>query len=119
MKLRYMVDCVLRHDKKGKPSYAPVGVWVQGPGPGLDIEMFYIEGDDSAILARKDEANWVINRLVERDVVTLPDGFLDYHRQTRSPYDGTFLEIVESEFTSLDTCGASILKSLSQKKVQS
>lgn len=93
MKLRYMVDCVLRHDEKGQPWYEPVGVWVQGPGPGLDIEMFYIDSNDPAVLVRKDEANWVLNRLVEADATSLPEDFLEYHRQTCSPYTGIFLEI--------------------------
>jgi hypothetical protein len=92
MKLRYMVDCVLRHDEKGQPWYEPVGVWVQGPGPGLDIEMFYIDSNDPAVLARKDEANLVLNRLVEADVTSLPEDFLEYHRRTRSPYNGMFSE---------------------------
>ncbi len=96
MKLRYMVDCVLRHDEKGQTWYEPVGVWVQGPGQGLDIEMFYVESDDPAILARKEEANWVLNRLVEDDITSLPENFLEYHRRTRSAYDGIFLEMVET-----------------------
>lgn len=96
MKLRYMVDCVLRHDEKGQPRYEPVGVWVQGPGPGLDIEMFYIESNDPAVLARKEEANWVLNRLVEADITNLPEDFLEYHRHTQSIYDGVFGQILDS-----------------------
>ncbi len=92
MKLRYMIDMILREDKSGQPSYEPVGVWVQGPGPGLDIEMFYIDSHDPKVLARKDEANWVINRLVENDATGLPDDFLEYHRRSRSVYEGTFSE---------------------------
>lgn len=95
MKLRYMVDCVLRHDEKGQPWYEPVGVWVQGHGPGLDIEMFYIESNDPAVLARKDEANWVLNRLVEADVTSLPEDFLEYHRRTMSPYCGLFIDVTD------------------------
>jgi hypothetical protein len=58
--------------------------------------MFYIDSRNPAVLARKDEANWVFNRLVEADVTSLPDDFLEYHRQTRSPYDGVFLETMEA-----------------------
>lgn len=105
MKLRYMVDCVLRHDENGRPWYEPVGVWVQGPGPGLDIEMFYIDSRDPAVLARKDEANWVLNRIVEVNITSLPDGFLEYHRQTRSVYEGAFTQIIETtEFQSSQDC---------------
>lgn len=32
MKLRYMIDMILREGKGGQPVYEPVGVWVQGPG---------------------------------------------------------------------------------------
>ena len=96
MKLRYMIDMILREDKNGQPVYEPVGVWVQGPGPGLDIEMFYIDSRDPLVLARKEEANWVINRLVENDVTTLPDDFLEFHRQSRSPYDVIFTEAAET-----------------------
>lgn len=111
MKLRYMVDCVLRHDEKGQPWYEPVGVWVQGPGPGLDIEMFYIDSNDPAVLARKDEANWVLNRLVEADITNQPEDLLKYHRDTQSPYEGGRGPIVETEiFTTPDQCGRSILK---------
>ncbi len=116
MKLRYMVDCVLRHGEHGKPWYEPIGVWVQGPGPGLDIEMFYIDSRDPAVLARKDEANWVLNRLVEADITSLPDDFLEYHRQTRSPYDGAFLDVATLESPSLESCASSILRGFSPKK---
>lgn len=110
MKLRYMVDCVLRHDEKGQPWYEPVGVWVQGPGPGLDIEMFYIDSNDPAVLARKDEANWVLNRLVEADATSLPEDFLEYHRQTRSPYDGSSGPIVDATgFDIIGQCAAIII----------
>ena len=101
MKLRYMVDCVLRHDEKGQPWYEPVGVWIQGPGPGLDIEMLYIDSNDPAVLSRKDEANWVLNRLVEADATSLPEDFLEYHRRTRSPYDGKFLQATSGDNHSL------------------
>ena len=96
MKLRYMIDMILREDKNGQPVYEPVGVWVQGPGPGLDIEMFYIDSPDSLVLARKEEANWVINRLIENGVTSLADDFLEYHRQSRSSYDGAFTEAAET-----------------------
>jgi len=117
MKQRYMIDMILRDDKSGQPVYEPVGVWVQGSGPGLDIEMFYIDSRDAKVLARKEEADWVINRLVENDITSLPEDFLEYHRQSRSPYDGAFSEIVETErFPSLEACGLAILNTLPTKK---
>jgi len=117
MKLRYMIDMILREDKDGQPLYEPVGVWVQGPGPGLDIEMFYLDSRDPKVLARKEEADWVINHLVENDATSLPDDFLEYHRQSRSPYDGAFTEPAETErFASFEACGLAILDTLPRKK---
>ena len=111
MKLRYMIDSILADPSK--PEYHPVGVWVQGFGAGLDIEMFYLDSNDPAILDRQEAADWVINRLVENEVRTLPDDFLEYHRQQRSPYDGTFSEIFETvEYPSFNACGAAILASI-------
>ena len=117
MKLRYMIDMILREGKGGQPVYEPVGVWVQGPGPGLDIEMFYLDSRDPKVLVRKEEADWVINRLVENDATSLPGDFLEYHRQSRSPYDGDFTEPAETErFASLEACGLVILDTLPRKK---
>lgn len=111
MKLRYMIDYVLRDSDK--PMYEPVGVWVQGPGPGLDVEMFYIESKDALVAERKDEAMWVINRLVEYELTSLPEDFLEYHKASRSAYDGHFGEIVETEdFESIQECGQAVLKKI-------
>lgn len=92
MKLRYMVHYALR-DREKNPHYEPIGVWVRGPGPGLDIVMEYLPGNEDA----QEEADWVINRLVERDIKALPEDFLEYHRTTMSPYSGMFGEIAETE----------------------
>jgi len=117
MKLRYMIDMVLREGKGETPVYEPVGVWVQGPGPGLDIEMFYLDSRDPKVLVRKEEADWVIIRLVENDVTSLPDDLLEYHRQSRTSYDGAFTEPAETErFASLEACGLAILDTLPRKK---
>lgn len=117
MKLRYMTDMILREDKGGHPVYEPVGVWVQGPGPGLDIEMFYAESRDPQVLARKEEADGVINRLVEHEIANLPEDFLEYHRQSRTPYDGAFSEIRETErFSSAQACGRAVLDTFLLKK---
>lgn len=111
MKFRYMVDCALRYDEHGRPWYEPVGVWVQGPGPGLDIEMFYNDSRDPAVLARKDEANWVLNRLVEADITSLPDDFLEYHQQTLSPYHGIHGPLMETdEFSNMYECARAALR---------
>jgi len=113
MKLRYMVDCILRENESGQPTYEPVGVWVQGQGPGLDVEMYYIDSRNPKVLERKDEANWVLNRLVENDITSLPEDFLEYHSQSRSPYDGTFLAIVQTEaYRCSQDCARAVLNDL-------
>lgn len=62
---------------------------------------------------RKDEAAWVVNRLVEVGATSLPADFLEYHRLSRSPYDGVFSEITETgEYPSLDACGKAVLARL-------
>ena len=109
MRLRYFIDSVIR-DRAGSPHYEPVGVWVQGPGPGLDIVMEYLESDDPVVLEAREEADWVINRLVENGVRELPADFLEYHRQTLSPYRGSRSAIVTTdEYLSAEACAAKIL----------
>ena len=113
MKLRYVIDSILVDPKAAVPEYRPVGVWVQGPGPGLDIEMFYPNNSRGDIQDRREQAHWIINRLVESDALTIPDDFLEYHRQSRSPYDGVFSEQVETgEYPSVNACGLAVLQFL-------
>ncbi|MGI6459930.1 MAG: hypothetical protein ACOX5J_07510 [Candidatus Hydrogenedentales bacterium] len=110
MKLRYMIDSILVDRKASIPEYVPVGVWVQGPGPGLDLEMYYLNRGPNGLVDRKDEAAWVVNRLVEAGATSLPADFLEYHRLSRTPYDGVFSEITETEeYPSLDACGKAVL----------
>ena len=113
MKLRYMIDSIMADRQATVPEYVPVGVWVQGPGPGLDVEMYYLDRGPNGLADRKDEAAWVVNRLVEAGATSLPADFLEYHRLSRSPYDGVFSEITESdEYPFLDACGKAVLARL-------
>lgn len=108
MKLRYMIEYALR-DRETNPHYEPVGVWVQGPGPGLDIVMEYMPGNEKA----QDEADWIINWLVESNIKSLPEDFLEYHRATMPPYLGMRGEIVETEvYTMAEGCVAGVLRTL-------
>ncbi len=112
MRLRYMIEYALR-DRDTNPRYEPIGVWVQGPGPGLDVEMAYLPGNEEY----QEEADWVINRLVENDVKSLRDDFLEYHRCTMSPYLGMRGEIVETEeFSTSEECMASVLEKMSHRE---
>ncbi|MBI2842698.1 MAG: hypothetical protein HYX78_04800 [Armatimonadetes bacterium] len=108
MRLRYMIEHALR-DRDMNPRYEPIGVWVQGSGPGLDIVMEYLPGNEDA----QEEADWVINRLVENDIRSLPGDFLEYHRSTMSPYRGMRGEIVETEeYATAEECAARVLSGL-------
>ena len=105
MKLKYMIEYALR-DRNRAPRYEPIGVWVQGPGPGLDLVIEFLPGNAEA----EEEAQWVINRLVEQGVRSLGDDFLEYHRRTFSPYRGMRGSVVETEeFPSAETCAKSQL----------
>ncbi len=87
------------------PHYEPIGVWVRGPGPGLDIEMAYLPGNEKY----QEEADWAINRLVENDIKSLPDDFPEYHRSTLSPYRGMRGETVETEeYASAKECAVAL-----------
>lgn len=100
MRLRYMIEYALR-DRDTNPHYKPIGVWVQGPGLGLDIVMGYLPGNEEF----QEDADWIINRLVENDVKSLPEDFLEYHRATMSLYRGMRGEIVETEeFATAEQC---------------
>ncbi len=108
MKLRYMIEYALR-DRIRDPHYEPIGVWVQGPGPGLDLVIKYFPGNQEA----QEEADWVINRLVEAGVKSLPEDFLAYHQKTLSPYKGMRGPIVEiEELASAEAFAAAKLRSL-------
>ena len=105
MKLRYFIES--RLVTLDPPKYVPAGVWVQGPGPGLDVVMEYLPGNEEFA----EDADWVLNRLVEGDVKNLQPDFLDYHRGTMSPYRGVRSEIVETEeFGGAEECAAVILR---------
>lgn len=112
MHLRYFIDSIIR-DRDNNPHYEPVGVWVQGPGPGLDIVMEYIESEDPGVLEAREEADWVINRLVENSVRELPADFLEYHRQTLSSYRGSRGAVTETkEFKTSEECARITLSQL-------
>ncbi len=105
MKLRYMIEYGLQ-DRIREPRYDPIGVWVQGPGPGLDLVIEFLPDHAEA----QEDTEWVINRLVENDVRSLPEDFLDYHQATLSPYRGMRGVVIETdEYPSAETCAKSVL----------
>lgn len=113
MKLRYMIEYALR-DSIRKHLYKPVGVWVQGPGTGIDLVVEFLPGNTEA----REEADWIINRLVENDVRTLPEDFLTYHQSTLSPYRGMRGPVTETEeYLSLPICATAILDRIASGRI--
>lgn len=91
------------------PSYEPIGVWVQGPGPGLDLVVEFLPGNEEA----EENAMWVINRLVEAGVKSLQPDLLEYHMATLSPYHGIRGSIEEAdEYPEGQACATAILDGL-------
>jgi len=104
MKLKYLIEYALR-DRIQEPRFEPVGVWVQGPGPGLDLVIEYLPGNADAA----EEAQWVINRLVEQGVRSLPDDFFSHHQGTLSQYRGMRGRVIQTvEYPSAEACARSI-----------
>ena len=69
-------------------EYKEIGLWtVPFDRMSLEIEI------DDAFPEEQDEANWIINRLVEADSFPLPDDFLEHWQDSLSPYDGMMGEI--------------------------
>ena len=107
MKLRYTIEYALR-DRIREPRYDPIGVWVQGPASGLDLVIEFLPGHAEA----QENAEWVVNRLVENDVRSLPEGFLNY-QATLSPYRGMRGAPVEKDdFPSAEVCAQSVLEGI-------
>jgi len=78
LKLRFFID--YRYDEAFK-YFRPIGVWMHNPADG-DVDIYYEDPE----CPESDEANWILNRLVEGGLKT-PDDFLDYHQQ-RAGYRG-------------------------------
>ena len=73
-------------------EYKKIGVWTM-PFDRMSLE---IEIDD-AYEEEQEEANWILNRLVEADSFPLPKDFLEYWQQQMSPYDGMMGKIESLE----------------------
>ncbi len=109
MKIKYMIDFVYdgtRFDK-GLDPYVPAGVWVVTP-TGFDFG--YLPGFEE----REDEVNWMLNDWVEQGIKPwLNEGFLEYWQESRSPYRGTFGDIVETDrYENASKCIEAVLDTL-------
>lgn len=108
MKLKYMIEYALRDRIRG-PRYEPIGVWAQGPGPGLDLVIEFLPGNADA----EEDAQWIVNRLVEQGVRSLPDDFLAYHQGSLSQYRGMRGPVLETDkHSSAEACAKAALSNL-------
>lgn len=64
-------------------EYKKIGVWTM-PADRMSLEIEI----DERYPEEKEEANWIINRLVESDAFPLTEDFLEYWQQQLSPYEG-------------------------------
>ena len=66
----------------------------------------------------REEAEWIVNRLVENEVRTLPDDFLAYHQATLSPYRGMRGPVVETdEYPSAEACARAVLDKIHSGRI--
>lgn len=114
MQIRYFIEYKLQQDPvDGHHYYHPIGVWAQGPGPGLDICMQYLPGYEE----EQWRADSIINDLVERGVRSLPDDFLDDWRERMPLYRGDRGEIkVDGVSISLEIFSAIILQTIHSRR---
>jgi hypothetical protein len=110
MKFHYMIEYKLVGGE-----YRPIGVWCLGDGPGLDFEIRMLpEYPDE-----QEEADWIINRIVESGVTHLDRSLLEYHQQTISPYVGMRSKIVETDaYPNRDALFADLLKRVREGKIR-
>jgi len=85
--MRYFID--YRFDESTE-AFQPIGIWMHNPVDG-DVDMYYADPD----CHEADEANWILNRLVEAGLKT-PPYFLDFHQQ-RAGYHGMRGSVLEVE----------------------
>jgi len=110
MTFLYMVEYKLVGE-----AYVPIGVWCVGDSPGLDVEIRMLPGHAE----EQEEADWVINRLVENGVEHVGREFLEHHRDTLSPYSGMRSEIVETDrYPSREALFADLFKQIRDGRIR-
>jgi uncharacterized beta-barrel protein YwiB (DUF1934 family) len=107
MKIRYMIDAVLKDQDIKAMEYEAVGVWLQA---GNTVAIHYL--DKGA--GRKQEADQILLRMRQAGVTELPQDFLEHWQAQRSIYEGAFSKIEETtEFQSLEEAAKKILTEIS------
>ena len=110
MKFLYMVEYKLVGD-----AYVPIGVWCVGDSPGLDVEIRILPG----YAEEQEEADWVINRLVENGVEHVGREFLEYHQETLSPYRGMRSKVFETDkYPTRDALFADLFKQMQAGRIR-
>jgi len=99
----------------GQPEYRAIGVWCVGKSGGLDVEIRMLPGH----AGEQEEADWVINRLVESGVERVGREFLEHHQETLSPYRGMRSEIVEIDrYPSREALFADLFKQIREGRIR-
>ena len=110
MTFLYMVEYKLVGD-----AYVPIGVWCVGDSPGLDVEIRMLPGHAD----EQEEADWVINRLVENGVEHVGREFLVYHQETLSPYRGMRSKVFETdEYPTREALFADLFKQIQERRIR-
>lgn len=95
MKIEYCIEFALKQDlSDGHHYYAPIGVWAHGlDQPGFSLDYGFLESEPDA----DERANWVINNLVDSELQTLPDGWLQHYIDTMPIMQGDCSPIYVTE----------------------
>ncbi len=98
-----------------QPEYRAIGVWCVGEGPGLDVEIRMLPGHPE----EQEEADWVINRLVENGVEHVGREFLEYHQETLSPYRGMRSKVFETDkYPSREALFADLFRQIQEGRIK-
>ena len=91
-------------------EYIPIGVWVQGPGPGIDLLIKFLPGNKE----QEDNTKAMLKRMRDYGTKNLANDFLEAHRESLSPYRGLRVgPINTSEYASKEACATAILDQIS------
>jgi len=114
IRLRYMVESKLR--ALNEPfEYDPIGVWVEGPGEGLDFVIRYLPGYDD----EQANADAIRERMLAAGMRGIPDGWMEYHQEQFSPYRGDRGAIITTEeFSSPEECARAILDRIKAERAK-
>ena len=113
MQVRYVIEYALRLDPQdGHHYYAPIGVWAQGPGLGLDIVMQYLPGNEDAQAI----ADGILNDLVERGIRALPEDFLGQWQGRISFYRGDRSPVYVTDARSTEAVAAILIERMATEK---